>query len=350
MQIIAQILNNWYDKNRRDLPWRDSKNPFIVWVSEIILQQTKISQGLPYFERFIKKFPTIEKLAYAEEDKILLVWQGLGYYSRARNMHFTAKYIVNELNGEFPNSFKELIKLKGIGEYTAAAIASFCFDEAVPTIDGNVYRVISRLYDIDLPIDKSEGKKLVKNICEKLIINFLPKKINQALMDFGAMLCTPQNPKCSICPLLTKCLSKAENTIEKRPVKSKKLNCQMRYFYYLCVCDNEYILIKKRSGKDIWKGLYEFPLMEKSQKVKFSSIEKDNIFKNFTEKYKIKYIELVETKPHILSHQKIYATFILLKINDLQEDNFFKIKKEELNNYAFPVLITNFLRNNIQKI
>lgn len=343
MQIIAQILNCWYDENKRNLPWRDNKNPFIVWVSEIILQQTRISQGLPYFKKFIKKFPTVNKLANAKEDEVLLAWQGLGYYSRARNMHTTAKYIVGELNGIFPNSFKELIKLKGIGEYTAAAIASFCFDEAVPTIDGNVYRVITRLFDIDLPIDKSKGKKTVKNICETLIVNYLAKNINQALMDFGAMLCTPKNPKCSICPLLTKCLSKAENTVNKRPVKSKKISYHLRYFYYLYVYDNESVLIKKRSENDIWKGLYEFPLIETIKKVKFSSIECDDVFKNLTKKNKTKHIEFVEVKPHILTHQKIHTTFILLKTNKLEGCGYLRIKKEDFNNYAFPTLITNFM-------
>lgn len=347
MQIIAQILNHWYGENKRNLPWRDNKNPFIVWVSEIILQQTRISQGLPYFQKFMKNFPTIHQLANAQEDEVLLAWQGLGYYSRARNMHFTAKYIVNELNGEFPKTFKELIKLKGIGEYTAAAIASFCFDEAVPTIDGNVYRVITRLFDIDLPIDKSEGKKLVKNICEELIVNSLPKEINQAIMDFGAMLCTPQNPKCSICPLLSKCLSKAENNVNKRPVKSKRISCHLRYFYYLYVYDNESVLIKKRSENDIWKGLYEFPLIETIKKVKFSSIESDDVFKNLIKKNKTKHIEFVEVKPHILSHQKIYTTFILLKTDELEKAGFSKIKKVHLDNYAFPTLISNFLKNNI---
>lgn len=340
---IEDTLISWYNKNKRPLPWRNTKNPYPIWILEIILQQTRVDQGTPYFEKFINKYPTIRDLAKASEDDILHMWQGLGYYSRARNLHYSAKYVINELNGIFPNNYKDLLKLKGVGEYTAAAIASFCFKEKVAAIDGNVYRVITRLFDIDKPVDKSEGKKEVKAICNDLIPDHAPDDFNQAIMDFGATVCTPKVPKCNNCPLKTNCIAKNKNTHLKRPVKSISIKQKQRYFAYIILFDNKHILINKRSENDIWKELYEFPLIEFEEPFNMQEIEEHKKFKGIVATENITDLKIVEYKPHILSHQKINSTFILLHSNKLHNNTYTKVLKSKLENYAFPILITNFI-------
>lgn len=344
---IEDTLLKWYHKNKRPLPWRNTKDPFTIWISEIILQQTRIKQGTPYFEKFITRFPTVNDLAIAHENEILHMWQGLGYYSRARNLHFSAKYIKTELKGKFPSNYKDIIKLKGVGEYTAAAIASFCFNERVAAIDGNVYRVITRLFDIKEAIDKSLGKNKVAAICNKLIPKNNPGDFNQALMDFGATLCLPKNPDCENCPLDTKCLSKQNNTQLKRPVKLVRIKQRKRYFTYIVAYDNRHIFINKRKGNDIWKELYEFPLIESDAELNINELKRHESFKQITMNEKVLELKIVKTKPHILSHQKIESTFILLNLSKVSNNSYTKILIQNISKYAFPVLISKFIKSNL---
>ena len=256
------LIDGWYRQNKRDLPWRTTRDPYFIWLSEIILQQTRVDQGMNYYLKFTRNYPTIRHLAEASEQEVLNDWQGLGYYSRARNLHQTAKYIHKELNSSFPESYEKIIKLKGIGPYTAAAIASFAFDEGVAAVDGNVYRVLSRIFDIDLPIDSTQGKKAFQELANSLIPTKNPGDFNQGMMEFGAMQCTPVNPKCEHCPFSERCLAKMHNTIAARPVKAKKTAVRNRYFYYFIFRETDRICIQKRTQKDIWQHLFEFPLLE----------------------------------------------------------------------------------------
>ena len=217
---FSKTLINWYSANKRNLPWRETRDPYSIWLSEIILQQTQVKQGLPYFNSFLAEFPTIFDLAKVEESKVLKLWQGLGYYSRARNLHATAKYIANELQGEFPNNYKALLKLKGVGDYTASAISSICFNEVAAVVDGNVYRVLSRYYGITTPINSSKAIKEFKFLAQKLIDKERPAEFNQAIMEFGAIQCKPKNPNCSLCPLNSSCFALQKNIVAQLPVKN----------------------------------------------------------------------------------------------------------------------------------
>lgn len=335
---IATILLNWYFSYKRDLPWRKNKDPYIIWISEIIMQQTRINQGTGYFLRFTDKYPNISTLANADLNDVLLVWQGLGYYSRARNLHTTSLKINNELGGVFPSSYKELIKLKGIGEYTAAAIASFCFNEKIPAIDGNVYRVISRLFDIEQPIDKAAGKNKIKQACYEIISETEPGDFNQAMMDFGSMICTPKNPSCTSCPFNSICLALKNNTISIRPVKSLKTKQRIRHFTYLYISDGESTLIEQRKGKDIWEGLYQLPLIETEKEININELKEHSLFKSLNKQ--TCEIKILKLKPHILSHQKIHTNIIRCRVNEIETSVYKKIHINELVNYPFPVLLS----------
>lgn len=334
--MISDKLLDWYSDHKRDLPWRHTTDPYTIWISEIILQQTQVIQGLPYFFRFKKAFPTVVDLAKANEDEVLRLWQGLGYYSRARNLHFTAKYIVNELGGVFPDTFTEIIKLKGIGDYTGAAIASFCFGEKVPVVDGNVIRVISRYFGITEAVDDTKVRKQIRLLCEEIISEKHPDIFNQAIMEFGALQCTPKQVNCEVCPLSESCFAYSESIVDKIPFKSKKIKKRTRYFYYLVVENNDKLHIQKRTGKDIWEGLYEFPFVE--------------FDKSISEEEVLSQIELTEIEvnsvstyvKHVLSHQTIFAKFFYIKSNDGIE-NTLKINKNSLDKYAFPQLIQNYI-------
>ncbi len=260
---FSNTLIMWYLINQRDLPWRKSNNPYLIWLSEIILQQTRIAQGTSYYEKFVTEFDTIFDLAEADEKTILKLWQGLGYYSRARNLHSTAKIVASEYNGQFPRSYTELIKLKGIGDYTASAIASIAFDQPYATVDGNVYRVLSRVFGIKTPINESQGIREFKLLAEELLNPDDPGTHNQALMEFGALVCTPKKPKCDSCIFNDTCYALQEKRIDVLPVKLKKLKIRKRYFNYLVIdFKGESTLIQQRKKKDIWQNLYEFPLYE----------------------------------------------------------------------------------------
>jgi A/G-specific adenine glycosylase len=253
------LIINWYRSNKRSLPWRENKNPYFIWLSEVILQQTQVVQGMPYYLQFVDKYPTVKDLADAPQDDVLKLWQGLGYYSRARNLHQAAKYVAYDCKGVFPNSYKELLKMKGVGDYTASAIASIAFNEAVPTVDGNVLRVISRLFDVDTPVDSDQGKKEIKYLMNEHMYVDAPGDFNQAVMELGAMVCKPKNPTCETCPVQVKCLAHQNNTIEDRPVKTKKVKVSEQFVDYLCIEDKQGLVLLQRDASSIWKNLFEFP-------------------------------------------------------------------------------------------
>ncbi|MCB9361604.1 MAG: A/G-specific adenine glycosylase [Flavobacteriales bacterium] len=341
---FSSLLIKWYKENKRDLPWRETTDPYKIWLSEIILQQTRVDQGLSYYLKFIKNFPTIDKLADAKEEKVLKLWQGLGYYSRARNLHFTAKHIVNNYNGKFPENYKELLALKGIGEYTAAAISSFSYNMPYPVVDGNVYRVLARFFDINTPIDSTLGKKEFKTLAEELIDKKNPAEYNQAIMEFGALQCTPKQPKCDDCVFNTKCLALKNNTISSLPFKEKKTKVTHRFFNYLVFSDKKHILIKNRMEKDIWQGLFDFPLIETTKSIEqFENLNLEQYKKlnTITNKSIHKSTEYI----HILSHQKIHATFWSIQLNDVNNihTSELKILTKEIENYPIPKLIENFI-------
>ena len=341
MADFHRLTIDWYRQNKRDLPWRNTKNPYKIWLSEIILQQTRVDQGMNYYLKFIRNYPTIFDLANANEHEVLNDWQGLGYYSRARNLHFTAKHIASELNGIFPNQYSEIIKLKGIGEYTAAAISSFSFDLPHAVLDGNVYRVLSRVFDIATPIDSTEGKKEFQNLANELIDKDNPAIYNQSIMEFGAMLCTPVNPNCENCPLTEKCLSFANNTIKERPLKEKKTKVRVRYFNFAIFKENDQILIEKRTSKDIWQHLYQFPLYETEKEM-----SNEDAISFFQETIDLNPSDFSKPIKHILSHQRIFTVFYIFnQLPNKKGENWIQIDKSLIDNYPLPRVIDRFLED-----
>ena len=342
--IFEEEITRWYKLNKRDLPWRKTRDPYLIWLSEIILQQTRVNQGLSYYEKFSEKYPTVQDLANEKEDEVLKLWQGLGYYSRARNMHFTAKYIVENLNGKFPSSYDEILKLKGVGEYTAAAVASFSFDEKKAVLDGNVFRLLSRYFGIHLPIDSSSGKKEFKSLANDLILDKEPGPYNQAIMEYGALVCTPKVPGCKSCRLSINCEALSKNEVDILPLKSKKINKRDRFFNFLVITDGESAYLQQRLEKDIWIRLFQFPLLETEQEI--SSIENNSLIDS---KH---YLVNVSDHKHLLSHQTIYAKFWLFKSETaLPKSSKFKIISiSEIHNYAVPKLIENYLNEFFQLI
>ncbi|MDG1477719.1 MAG: A/G-specific adenine glycosylase [Vicingaceae bacterium] len=339
---FSKEIIGWYHQNKRDLPWRKTTDPYQIWLSEIILQQTRVDQGLAYFNKFIENYPTVDLLANASEKEVLNHWQGLGYYSRARNLHFTAKLIVNEYKGVFPTEYKDVLSLKGVGEYTAAAITSFAYGLNYPVIDGNVYRVLSRVFGVETPIDSTLGKKEFKELANELIDSKNPADYNQAIMEFGALQCKPKLPKCEDCPLRLSCFALENDLIAELPKKEKKIKQRNRFFNYVVVIDEDNIYLKERTDKDIWIGLYDFPLIESTKKI--------DSFKTIKDSYNDSDLSLSEKSiefKHILSHQKIYATFWLVnaKNSNYFDANFTKIPLKEINNYPVPKLIDNYLQS-----
>ncbi|TBN03322.1 A/G-specific adenine glycosylase [Hyunsoonleella flava] len=338
---FSKILTRWYSVNKRNLPWRETKNPYFIWLSEIILQQTQVKQGLPYYEAFITKFPTVFDLAKADESEVLKLWQGLGYYSRARNLHFTAKYVVDELNGAFPNTYKELLKLKGVGDYTASAIASICYDESTAVVDGNVYRVLSRCFGIDTPINSTSGIKEFKALAQELIDTKDPATFNQAIMEFGATQCRPKNPDCMFCQFQEKCIAYNEGKVDTLPVKLKKLKVKQRYFNFLVfLSEDKQTVLEKREGKGIWQNLYQFPLIETEKSLEYDAFLK--LVK--THPYlKNKTFELRQynnaPKVHKLSHQHLNTTFWTVTTESVENG----IPFENITDYPVPILIGKFI-------
>lgn len=341
---FSNQLIQWYLHNKRDLPWRNTQNPYHIWLSEIMLQQTRVAQGLPYFMAFTDAFPTVFDLANASEEQVLKLWQGLGYYSRARNLHKTAQYVAKECNGVFPDSYIELLKLKGIGEYTAAAIASFSYNEVVPVVDGNVFRVLSRYFDIETDISLASAKKEFATLALELMPKDNPAIFNQAIMEFGALQCVPKNPDCGICPMNNSCLALQKKKVHLLPVKSKKLKVKNRFFNYLIVeDDNNKTIIQKRTGKGIWENLYEFPLIETESIFDFDSIA-IHIKEHFELKNEINSIREMSSNNqiHKLTHQHLHIKFWKVKIKGTVNDG---IDYETLKTYPFPIVIFNFIEN-----
>lgn len=335
---FTEILKHWYSVKKRNLPWRLTKNPYLVWLSEIILQQTQVNQGLPYYNKFATKYPTVYDLARAKEQDVLKLWQGLGYYSRARNLHYTAKYIVEHLNGGFPTSYKELIQLKGIGDYTASAIASICRDEPCAVLDGNVYRVLSRYYGIDTPINSSKGNKEFKILAQSLIPESSIGDYNQAIMEFGAKQCKPKSPNCIVCPLNNSCKALQSHKVDKLPVKLKKLKVRKRYINFLVFISNDKkTILEKREGKGIWQGLFQFPFLETEK-----TYNEEEILPLL--KFNYSDFTLYNSKDivHKLSHQHLHSKFWIINVDELDNKG---INFSEIRNYPVPILISNFIES-----
>lgn len=342
LMSFSKILIDWYNLNKRNLPWRNTSNPYFIWLSEIILQQTRVNQGLPYFENFISTFPTVTDLANASEDEVLKLWQGLGYYSRARNLHATAKFINTNLKGIFPNQYKELIKLKGIGPYTAAAIASFAYKEPIAVVDGNVFRVISRYFGIFDDISTAKTRNLFQNLTNDLIPKTEPDLFNQAIMDFGALQCTPKNPVCTSCIFQESCYAFRNNKTSELPVKLSKTKVTNRYLNFIIYKDlQNFTKIEQRTEKGIWQNLYQFPLIETSKTNSLEEIKKE-IKAKHTQISKLNGEEII----HKLSHQKLHINFWEVQINEILDCN--KVTVEELDNFAFPIVLWNFIKSHYE--
>lgn len=341
---FSKNIINWYSENKRDLPWRRTKNPYFIWLSEIILQQTQVKQGLPYYEAFIKNFPTVFDLAKSNEQDVLKLWQGLGYYSRARNLHYSAKYIVDNFNGIFPNNYKDIIKLKGIGDYTASAIASIAFGEVTAVVDGNVYRVLSRFFGINTPINSTKGIKEFKTLATALIDKEQPAEFNQAIMEFGAQQCKPKNPYCILCPIQNACVAFQKNKIAELPVKLKKTKVSIRYFNYLVFLDeNKNTIVEQRTKKGIWQNLYQFPLLETEKKLEISEF-KDEVKTHLLFKHLNFESTLYNEKDivHKLSHQHLHTRFWIIEIKNLPKKG---ISYNKLKTLPVPILIGNFIES-----
>ena len=340
----SETLLNWYFENKRDFLWRRTKDPYKIWLSEIILQQTRTSQGLPYYKKFIKEYPTIKDLALSNELKVLKLWQGLGYYSRARNLHSTAKYILNKYDGKFPNSHKEILSLKGVGDYTASAIASICFDLPHAVVDGNVYRFLSRYFGITTPVGTSNGFKKIKEKATSLIDKSQPGDFNQALIEFGALQCKPRKPNCDMCPFIQNCFALNYDKINMLPVKRKVNKIKNRHLNYLVMIDkNKRVIIEKRQGVGIWQNMYQFPLLETNQKIK--NINEFNTqmisLKPKLDNKKEKWILWNKTSIiHKLTHQKLYIFFWINQKTEILPN---ALTLKDLKKLPVPVVIQNFI-------
>ena len=342
---FAQNVLIWYSQNKRTLPWRRTRDPYKIWLSEIMLQQTRVLQGTPYYLKFISHFPTVHGLANASEAKVLKLWQGLGYYSRARNLHITAKKVVTDYGGNFPKTYNELLKLKGIGDYTASAIASICFDEPEPVVDGNVYRVLSRYYGVDTPINSTEGIKYFKALAREVMDADNIRDYNQGIMEFGAMQCVPKSPDCAQCPLKESCVALQRYSIEKLPVKINKTKVKNRYFNFVVpIFDKENTsktLLRQRKGKGIWKNLYEFPLLESKEEIDLLEVNRrlaEVLTLNDIPKV---YLYNEKVIVHKLSHQHLYTKFWIVETRSELEG---AISLSELEDYAVPVLLADFIK------
>lgn len=346
MSFSKEIVR-WYRNNKRDLPWRNTKNPYVIWLSEVILQQTRVEQGLPYFERFLEHYPSVIQFANAPEDEILMHWQGLGYYSRARNMHKAAKMIVSERNGVFPSSYNDLIRLPGVGEYTAAAISSFSSGEARSVVDGNVFRVLARYFGIKTPINSSAGKKLFQTIAEEILDVDDPGTHNQAMMEFGALLCRPKSPDCTFCPIALSCEALKDNLVGTLPVKTKNKPSKNRFFNYFVVQEEEEngIYLEKRSRGDIWESLYQLPLIETTELIPIGQLSRHPSLINWFGS-RVKTVPLSGVIKHVLSHQNLHTQFFEIRdavVSSEKKQAWNYVMLKDLNSLAKPKLIYAFL-------
>ncbi len=340
---ISKVITNWYQLNARKLPWRETKDPYKIWVSEIILQQTRVAQGLSYYIRFIDAFPDILSLSKAPEDLVLKRWEGLGYYSRARNMMFAANQIVDLHQGVFPNQYHEIIKLKGIGPYTAAAISSFAFGQAYAVVDGNVSRVLSRYYGIDTAINSLQGKKLFSELAQEIINLKDPATHNQAMMEFGALQCKPANPSCNSCPLASSCIAFSTNKVKEFPVKEKKHQAINKYLHFFLISNHQQILIEKRNYSGIWKGLYQLPLLETEQNKQVEDVLLLPALTQMLGNHQYK-LENIQEITHKLTHRNLYIRFYHFIVSEFADHSYIKINQEKTDAFAFPRPIEKYLK------
>jgi len=344
---MQEILLKWYADHRRDLPWRHSPTPYEVWISEVILQQTRVSQGYAYYLRFTEKWPTVTQLAAASEEEVLKMWQGLGYYSRARNLHRCAQQVVERHEGVFPADYDALRRLQGIGDYTAAAIASIAFGLPHAVVDGNVYRVLSRLFNIDTPINSKEGQQLFARLADELLNRQQPGLHNQAMMEFGALLCTPKNPDCLLCPLQPQCLAFAQQTVLQRPVKLQKTKVTTRYLNYLVLRVGDSLYLRKRSGNDIWHNLYDFPCIESHEPLSVEAVLSTEDFRQLMGDSPFTVTRTSPVYTHKLTHRTLLAQFIEIKLSQellrIQTKDLILTPERDLGNYPIPRLIDIYL-------
>ncbi len=347
MSFQYEIIN-WYNVNKRFLPWRETNDPYVIWLSEIILQQTRVEQGLPYFNKFLESFPDVNSFAEASEDKILKLWQGLGYYSRGRNMLHTAKHVVLHFAGKFPTSYTDLLTLKGVGTYTAAAISSFSSGEKRAVVDGNVYRLLSRYFGIALPINEPKGQKEFAKLAAELIEDQDAALYNQAIMEFGALQCKPKSPNCQVCPLNLSCSAFNQGQVAVLPVKTKKLKVRSRWFNYFVGMKDGYTLCKQREAGDIWQQLYDYPLIETASETDLSNRSfNEKINEMFGEHVKIRF---VERKKHLLTHQIIFVQFFVIDnyiINFNEETNIMSVEIDAFKQLPHPKIIGDFIEKHI---
>ncbi|WP_027419095.1 A/G-specific adenine glycosylase [Crocinitomix catalasitica] len=338
MAYFSISIHQWFRQSSRSLPWRKTNNSYKIWLSEIILQQTRVDQGLNYYLKFVENFPTVFDLAEASEDQVLNLWQGLGYYSRARNLHFTAKLIVDQYDGVFPTAYKDVLSLKGVGVYTAAAICSFASNLPYAVVDGNVYRVLARYFAVDTPIDSTIGKKVFQDLADELLDREQPGNHNQALMELGALVCTPKSPDCENCPVALMCQSRKEGTQLSFPIKTKKIKVRKRYLHFFVFCVKDKVVLLKRDENDIWKGLYQFPLIETDSEI-LSGDEVQNRFGDITAITDI-------TLKHQLTHQTLFATFHRVFVDEYQTlKGEILVKNIDLIDYGMPQLLIRYMED-----
>jgi len=347
MDFTRQLFK-WYKKNRRDLPWRRTRDPYKIWISEIILQQTRIDQGLGYYHRFLDRFRSVTELAAADEEQVLKLWQGLGYYSRARNLHKAAREIAGNLHGIFPADYEAIRSLKGIGDYTAAAIASIAFGLPYPVVDGNVLRFFSRYFGIMDPVDKASGKNKILELARKYMDNADPGTFNQSLMEFGALQCKPGIPDCGVCPFMKSCFAFTNGNVIDLPVKSGTLQSRKRYFNYLVMMYQDpkrgpVVYFKKREENDIWKNMYDFPMIESSGPISLAKLMKTAEWNSIMKKEKDMIPERSRIYKHVLSHQLIYARFYVLQLKKKHINSFVAVALDDLDKFPVPRLIEKFL-------
>lgn len=341
MENISDILLSWFAREGRDLPWRRTRDPYRIWLSEVILQQTRVAQGLEYYLRFTERFPDIAALAAAPEDEVLKLWQGLGYYSRARNLHAAARQVVSRFGGVFPATYGEVRALPGVGDYTAAAVCSIVYDAPCAVVDGNVYRVLARLFDIGIPIDTTAGKRAFAELAQSQLDTSRPGLYNQAIMDFGALQCTPAQPRCGDCPLAGRCLALAAGTVGVRPVKQGRGKMRDRWFNYLHVTCGDRTLLRRRGEGDIWQGLYEFPMIETDRAADFSELTASEEFRTVLGGVEWRLLRSVAMPKHQLSHQTLHAVFHRIEI--FSPVDFPSVPTATLGDYAVPRLIDRYL-------
>jgi A/G-specific adenine glycosylase len=346
-QFFTSTLLEWNkNDNTRSMPWKGEKDPYRIWLSEIILQQTRVEQGWAYYERFILNYPTVKELAAAPEEAAFRLWQGLGYYARCKNMLAAAKQIVSQYHGHFPNTYDSIRSLKGVGPYTAAAIASFAFNLPHAVLDGNVFRVLSRYFDIDTPIDSTTGKKQFTELAQELLPHGESAAYNQSIMDFGAVICKPQLPACHSCPLAKKCKAFQLGLTALLPVKTKKLVIRKRYFYYLVLQHGDNVYIRKRTESDIWQNLHEFILIETTGPEDTATLQSSAAFKNIVKDIRYNMDAASSTFKQQLTHQTIHSQFLLLTVAQMPEiPGYVAVRRDQLDQYAFPKTITDFLKN-----